>query len=78
MFGRMGCGMGQCQPCNPIMEPTTTQCVEKQFTHEVPHVCPKHTHIINKHVYYHTYTPQYTCSEENQIVNVQCGSCCQF
>ena len=42
------------------------------------HVCPIHTRIINHHVYKHTYRPQYTCSEENTVSNVQCGSCCQF
>lgn len=42
------------------------------------HVCPIHTRIINHHVFKHTYRPQYTCSEENVVSNVQCGSCCQF
>ena len=37
-----------------------------------------HTHVINRHIYKHTYTPQYTASEENQIVNVDPGNCCQF
>ena len=52
--------------------------VERTFVHEVPHVCPIHTRIINHHVYKHTYCPQYTCSEENTVSNVQCGSCCNF
>ncbi len=42
------------------------------------HVCPIHTRVINHHVYRHTYRPAYTCSEENVVSNVQCGSCCQF
>ena len=42
------------------------------------HVCPIHTHVINRHIYKHTYTPQYTCSEENQVINNDCGSCCNF
>lgn len=42
------------------------------------HVCPIHTRIINHHVYKHTYRPEYTCSEENTVSNIQCGSCCQF
>lgn len=42
------------------------------------HVCPIHTRIINHHVYKHTYRPSYTCSEENTVSNIQCGSCCQF
>jgi len=72
-FGNNDCG------CNDVItEPTVTNCVEKEFYHEVPHVCPIHTHVINKHIYNHTYTPQYSCSEENQIINNDCGSCCNF
>ena len=52
--------------------------INRTFVHEVPHVCPIHTRIINHHVYKHTYRPVYTCSEENVCSNVQCGSCCQF
>ena len=55
-----------------------TGCSTKDFVHEVPHVCPIHTRIINHHVFKHTYRPAYTCSEENVCTNVQCGSCCQF
>ncbi|MBQ9182064.1 MAG: hypothetical protein IJ134_05495 [Bacilli bacterium] len=62
----------------PIVEPTITKCIEKEFCHDVPHVCPIHTHVINKHIYKHTYTPQYSCSEENQVFNDDCGSCSQF
>jgi len=50
----------------------------KYIKREQPHVCPIHTHTINKHIYTHTYTPQYTCSEENQIINDDCGSCSGF
>lgn len=42
------------------------------------HVCPIHTHTINKHIYKHTYTPQYTCSEEEQVCNLDCGKCSEF
>lgn len=42
------------------------------------HVCPIHTHTINKHIYKHTYTPQYTCSEECQVENIDCGKCSGF
>lgn len=61
--------------CN---EPVQEKCIHKTIVHEVPHVCPIHTKIINHHVYKHTYRPQYTCSEENTVSNVQCGSCCNF
>ena len=29
-------------------------------------------------IYKHTYTPQYTCSEECQTVNLDCGKCSGF
>ncbi len=61
-----------------VEEPTITKCVEKNFYHEVPHVCPIHTHVINRHIYNHTYTPRYTCSEECQVVNNDCGKCSGF
>ena len=61
-----------------VVEPTITKCVEQEFYHEVPHVCPIHTHTINKHIYKHTYTPQYSCSEECQVSNLECGKCSGF
>lgn len=69
-----------CQPRmeGPVMEPAITKCVEKEFYHEVPHCCPIHTHVINKHIYTHTYTPQYSCSEEDVVINNDCGSCNKF
>jgi hypothetical protein len=84
MFRRKCCmNQGSCMPMNndccdrqPIMEPVINKCVEREFCHEVKHVCPIHTHVVNKHVYNHTYMPQYTCSEENQIINNDPG-CCQ-
>ena len=63
---------------NPINENVQERVINRTFVHEVPHVCPIHTRIINHHVYKHTYRPAYTCSEENVCSNVQCGSCCQF
>jgi len=62
----------------PQNEGVRERVINRTFVHEVPHVCPIHTRIINHHVYKHTYRPAYTCSEENVCSNVQCGSCCQF
>lgn len=78
---QMNMGMmpqGQCCMEQQVIEPTITKCIEKEFYHEIPHVCPIHTHVINKHIYKHTYTPQYTCSEECQTVNLDCGKCSGF
>lgn len=84
-FNRNCCGGRQMQQMmpqmeqpmmeQPVMEPTITKCVEKEFYHNVEHCCPIHTHVINKHIYTHTYTPQYTCDEENVVINNDCGSC---
>ena len=62
----------------PIREPMREKCVHRTIVHEVPHVCPIRTKIINHHVYKHTYRPEYSCCEENTVSNVQCGSCCNF
>ena len=84
MFFNKNCNCGcrpmpeMCENREPIMEAPITKCVEKEFHHEVKHCCPIHTHVINKHIYTHTYTPQYTCDEENVVINNDCGSCSQF
>ncbi len=62
----------------PIVEPGRERVVNRTFVHEVPHVCPMNTRIINNHIYRHTYQPRYTCCEENVVTQQQCGSCCQF
>jgi len=63
---------------SPIIEPGRERIVNRTFVHEVPHICPMNTRIINNHVYRHTYQPRYTCCEENVVTNEQCGSCCNF
>ena len=63
---------------SPIIEQGQERIVNRTFVHEVPHVCPINTRIINNHIYRHTYQPRYTCCEENVVTNEQCGSCCGF
>ena len=65
-------------PTRPIVEPMRERCVNRTFVHEVPHVCPIRTRIINHHVYKHTYRPEYSCCEENVVSNIDQGSCCNF
>ncbi len=76
----MGYNNSMVQPnmMNNMNEGVQQRVVNRTFVHEVPHTCPIHTRIINHHVYKHTYRPVYTCSEENTVSNIQCGSCCQF
>ena len=85
MFGKKCCmannfdmPMNDCCDRDPIVEPAINKCIEREFCHEVNHICPIHTHVVNKHIYNHTYTPQYTCSEENQIINNDPGCCAKF
>lgn len=82
MFGKKFQNMNNCcqdrQPNCPIVEPVINKCVEREFCHDVEHICPIHTHVINRHVYNHTYRPEYTCSEENQVINNDPGCCAKF
>ena len=68
--------MGSVQ--GPIVEPGRERVVQRNIIHEVKHICPMNTKIINNHIFRHTYEPRYTCCEENTCTNVQCGSCCNF
>ena len=76
MDNEVNMGMGDVM--SPIIEPGRERVINRTFIHEVPHICPIKTRIINHHVYKHTYQPRYTCCEENTCTNVQCGSCCCF
>ena len=62
----------------PIIEPGRERVIQRNIVHEVKHVCPMNTKIINNHIFKHTYQPHYTCCEENTVTNIQCGSCCNF
>ena len=62
----------------PIIEPGRERVINRTFVHDVPHICPINTRIINNHIYRHTYQPRYTCCEENRVCQEQCGSCCCF
>ena len=64
--------------CPPIYECPQERCIHKQIVHEVPHVVPVNTRIINHHIYRHTYSPCYTCTEENEVCNVTESCPCKF
>ena len=63
-------------PCKmgPIMEKPIEKCVQKDIIHEVEHICPINTKIINNHIYKHVYIPQYSCCEEDVMTNLD--ECC--
>jgi len=60
--------------CAPVYECPQERIIHREIMHEVPHVCPINTRIVNHHIYRHTYSPCYTCCEENEICNV--NDCC--
>ena len=74
------CNVVSCEKCmqDPIIETPIENCVQKDYVHEVVHVCPIHTRIVNNHIYKHTYVPEYTCSEENICTNYEECSCNKF
>ena len=77
----MGYGMGYSNAgmmCPPIYECPQERVIHRQYIHNVPHVCPINTRIVNHHVYKHTYSPCYTCCEENEVCNVTEGCCNNF
>ena len=78
MYGQgMGCASTPVpMMCPPIMECPQERCCHRYICHEVPHVIPCNTRIINHHVYRHTFTPSYTCCEENEYSNVYEPRCC--
>ena len=61
--------------CSPIYECPQEHVCHRYICHEVPHVCPCNTRIINHHIYRHTYSPCYTCCEENEFTNVYDKGC---
>ena len=69
--------MGGCK-MQPVYEQPIEKCIHRTICHEVPHVCPINTKIINHHVYRHTYSPCYSCCEENEVSQINEGNCCCF
>jgi hypothetical protein len=71
-----GCGCGCPNPCGPIVEPAIEKCIKRDFCHEVRHVCPVHTTVVNNHIFRHVYDPQFSCSEQNVVTNLDPGCGC--
>ena len=71
------CDMDRQCGCGPVIEPTIERWVERNICHRVDHVCPIHTRVFNNHIIEHTYRPEYTCSEETTLTNIEPGCCGQ-
>ncbi len=76
MSMNMGCNSGIVMP--PVYECPQERIIHREYVHTVPHVCPINTKIVNHHIYKHTYSPCYTCCEENEVCNVTEGCCNNF
>lgn len=57
-------------PVMPVYECPEEKVCHRYICYDVPHIKPCNTKIINHHVYRHTFTPCYTCCEENVVENV--------
>ena len=98
MPGRDGCGCGcnpcggcevtccppiEC-PCDPVMDPPVERVVRRDIIHNIQHIDPVNTRVINNHIFRHSYTPHYTCCEENICTTEQscgcnpCGNPCGY
>ena len=64
--------------CPVVYECPIERVCHREICHHVPHVCPINTRVVNHHIYRHTYTPQYTCCEENEKCDVYEGNCCNY
>jgi len=62
--------------CEPIVECPQEKICHRQINHQVRHIQPVHTRIINHHIYNHCCTPHFTCSEENVCCHVW-DPCCK-
>lgn len=65
-------------PCPPVYECPETRVCERYIMHEVPHVIPVHTKIVNHHIIRHTYTPCFTISECDTCEHVYDPCCKNF
>lgn len=70
MMGGMSCPTAQACPTAPVFECPQERVCERVIVHEVPHVMPINTKIVNRHIYRHTFTPCYTCEECDTCENV--------
>ncbi len=77
-MGYVGASSMSGMSTSPIYECPQERVIHREFVHEVPHICPINTKIVNHHIYKHTYSPCYTCCEENEICNIDQGCCNNF
>ena len=67
-------GMCGCA-CPPVYECPQERCCHREIHHEVKHIVPVNTRIINHHIIHHNYVPMFTCCEEDTCCNVYDNKC---
>ena len=60
---------------DPIYECPEEKVCHRYICYDVPHIKPCNTKIINHHIYRHTFTPCYSCCEENVVENIYGPRC---
>ena len=71
-------GMEMGYGCAPIVEMPCERVINREICHNVEHIQPINTRIINHHIYHHTFKPCYTCCEENDVCNIyDQNPCCR-
>jgi len=60
----------------PVVHCPVEKVCCRHIHHQIKHVQPVHTRIINKHIYHHCSMPHFTCSEENVCCHVW-DPCCK-
>lgn len=71
----MGCCPQQGMVCPPVYECPQERCCHREIVHEVPHIQPVNTRIINHHIYRHTFSPCFSACEENVCSDVYENPC---
>ena len=56
--------------CPPVYECPCEKVCHREINHQIEHIQPVHTRIINHHIYHHYYTPCFTSCEENVVCHV--------
>ena len=75
MSGMNGMGCSNVNECPCVMECPQERVCHVQTLHNVPHVVPINTRVINHHIYRHTYQPVFTCTTEDEVCNVYDNKC---
>ena len=70
--------MNTVNSCPCVMECPQERVCHIETIHNVPHVIPINTRVINHHIYRHTYQPMYTCTMEDEVSNVCDYNSCGF